>query len=334
MRPGQCAILVGTLSGLMTGACSVEGSVEGDTEEESRADVTRDEVSRASGHDDILAISSADTLASELLATDCSLASTVPGPEWEPDGLLRIPVVVHIIRDTGCATGNVSDALVASQIAVLNEDFRAIAGSPGAGGADTRIEFFLATQNPQGGPTTGITRSCNATWYRDRGDYWLSLAWDPTRYLNIYTNNANGARGYVPFLPADPAGSVGQTRDRVVINWLAFGRIGPFPPYHQGRTVTHEVGHYLGLFHTYFEGCGVATQPGCYTTGDRICDTQPNATFHKGCPANATGCGGIPAPIDNYMELTDDTCLTGFTAEQAQRMRCTLGTYRTALAQP
>jgi len=311
MRSKSAPVIV--LCGLVTvAACSVEG----------------EEARRASGHDDVLAISAPDALAIELAVSDCSLASTVPGPGWEPGALLRVPIVVHVIADDGCATGNVSDAAVASQIAVLNEDYRANAGA----GVDTRIEFFLATEDPQGAPTTGITRSCNTTWHRDRGDYWLSLAWDPTRYLNLYTNNANGARGYVPFLPADPAGDVGQPRDRVVVNFLAFGRNGPFPPYHQGRTATHEIGHYLGLFHTYYEGCGVADAPGCYTSGDRICDTQPNETFHKGCPADATGCGGTPAPIDNYMELTDDTCMTGFTAEQAQRMRCTLGTYRAGLA--
>lgn len=265
-------------------------------------------------------------------ASGCSFASTVPGPQWEPNNLLRIPIVVHVIADGTCADGNVSDATIASQIAILNEDFRALAGTPGAAGTDSKIEFFLAAEDPQGDPTTGVTRTCDTTWYRDRGEYWPALAWDPTRYLNLYTNSANGARGYVPFLPADPAAAVGQSEDRVVINWLAFGRNGPFPPYHQGRTVTHEIGHFLGLFHTYYEACGVADEPDCYTTGDRLCDTPPNATFHKGCPAGVTSCGGVPVPIQNYMELTDDVCMTGFTAEQVQRMRCTLGSYRPALA--
>jgi hypothetical protein len=268
------------------------------------------------------------------LVSDCSLASTVPGPQWQPVSVLRIPVVVHVIADGTCANGNIADAAVTSQIAVLNEDFRALAGTPGAGGVDSKIEFYLATVAPNGSPTTGITRHCNTTWYQDRGSYWLSIAWDPTRYLNIYTSSANGSRGYVPFLPADPAGTVGQSNDRVVINWLAFGRPGPFSPYHQGRTTTHEVGHFLGLFHTYYEGCGVQSSPSCYTTGDRICDTPPNATSHHGCPAGTTGCSGVPIPVWNYMELTDDTCMTGFTAEQVQRMRCTLATYRSTLAQP
>lgn len=263
--------------------------------------------------------------------SDCSLASTVPGPRWQPTTLLRIPVVVHIIADAGCTTGTVSDQTVANQITALNEDYRAKPGTPGQGGVDSRIEFELATTDPSGRPTTGITRDCNATWYQDKGSYWTSLAWDPKRYVNVYVNSAGGSRGYVPFLPADPAGTVGAGTDRVVINQLAFGRPGPFFPYNQGRTVTHEVAHYLGLFHTYFEGCGTATAPGCYTTGDRLCDTAPNATSHKGCPV-VSACGGVTAPVTNFMELTDDACMTGFTAEQVQRMRCTLATYRPSLA--
>src|SRR5687768_17442248 len=75
---------------------------------------------------------------------DCSLDQTVPGPQWEPDALLRIPVVVHVIMDTPCSQGNLSDAAVASQIAILNEDFRALPGTNGEKGVDSRIEFFLA----------------------------------------------------------------------------------------------------------------------------------------------------------------------------------------------
>ena len=325
MRAGSFPVLVlvlvlGAVVGVTGAACSIESDV--------------DEVEARPLADDVLSISDPRArAAAPLAASDCSLASTVPGPAWEPAETLRIPVVVHVIADSACATGNLTDAAVRGQIEILNEDYRALAGTPGAGGADTRIEFFLADEDPDGAPTTGITRSCNTTWLNDRGQYWLTLAWDPTRYLNLYSNNASGARGYVPFLPADPVAAVGQAQDRVVVNRLAFGPDGPFPPYHQGRTVTHEVGHYLGLFHTYYEGCGAAAAPGCYTTGDRLCDTAPNATFHKGCPAGATGCGGVPAPIDNYMELTDDLCMTGFTDEQAQRMRCTLATYRPGLAE-
>ncbi len=261
--------------------------------------------------------------------SDCSFSTNVPAPAYEPGKLLTIQVVVHIIMSSDCVEGAVSDELVHSQIEILNEDFLALLGSPGENGTDTRISFELASVDPQGNPTDGITRDCNDTWYADDGDYWETLSWDPLRYVNLYTNTASGARGYVPFLPAQDGGSrVGDIDDRVVVNWLAFGRNGPFPPHDQGRTATHEVGHFLGLFHPYFGGCGIATPPDCYSTGDLICDTQPDQMSHDKCPVGATSCGGFDVPIENYMELTDDLCMEGFTFEQAQRMRCTLQHYR------
>jgi hypothetical protein len=263
---------------------------------------------------------------------DCSLAATTPRPEYLPGELFTIPVVVHVILDSACSQGAMTDQQVADQIAVLNQDFQALPGSNGELGTDTRIRFVLATTDPQGNPTTGITRDCNTTWFNDGGAYFETLAWDPHRYLNLYSNSASGARGYVPFLPATDGGArVGGNDDRVVINHLAFGVGGPVPAHTLGRTATHEVGHYLGLYHPYFEGCGVATAPDCYQTGDRLCDTPPDAAAHDVCPIGATSCGGVEAPIHNYMELTDDPCLTEFTPEQAQRLRCTLIHYRPQL---
>jgi hypothetical protein len=117
----------------------------------------------------------------------------------------------------------------------------------------------------------------------------------------------------------------------VVINWLAFGRPGPTPPYDQGRTLVHETGHYMGLYHPYYNGCGVASVPACLTSGDLICDTPPDATSHHGCAVGQTSCGAFPIPAWNYMELSDDACMTGFTSHQARRIRCTLRFYRTQL---
>ena len=83
-------------------------------------------------------------------------------------------------------------------------------------------------------------------WYNDGGGYYFTLAWDTNRYLNIYTNTAGGALGYVPNLPQ--SGIAGDPADRVVINWLSFGRgSAGGQPYNWCRTCTHEVGHYLGL---------------------------------------------------------------------------------------
>lgn len=266
---------------------------------------------------------------------DCSISTSNPTADYDPSSLYTIPVVVHVIMDNACSQGAMTDERVESQIEILNEDFLALPGTNGAAGVDGQIQFVLASLDPDGNPTTGITRTCNTTWFNDDDPYYDSLAWDPSRYLNLYTNTASGARGYVPFLPAESGGAmVGTNADRVVINHLAFGRNGPFPPHDQGRTVTHEVGHFLGLFHPYFNGCGTATPPDCYATGDLLCDTPPDATSHDLCPVGATSCGGVPVPIENYMELTDDTCMTGFTLEQVRRMRCTLESFRPGLFAP
>ena len=183
---------------------------------------------------------------------DCSSSSTNPTTDYAPGSLLEISVVVHILMDNSCTNGVISDAMVQSQIDILNEDFLALAGSNGSGGNDAQVQFRLANETPTGQPTNGITRTCNTTYYNDGGNYWNTLAWDPNRYLNIYTNTAGGFLGYVPFLPADAGGTlVGDPRDRVVILWSAFGRDADVVPFDQGRTATHEIGHYLGLEHTF-----------------------------------------------------------------------------------
>ena len=259
--------------------------------------------------------------------SDCSLASTIVRPEYAPAGhpLYRIPVVVHVLRATN-GDGELTDATIQSQIDVLNEDFRARAGTLGQNGFDARVEFALARTDPNGQPTSGITRTTNNNWFNDLGNYYDTLAWDPARYLNIYTNTASGYLGYVPDLPA--GGIVGTNQDRVVVLWAAFGRNAPVgPPYDLGRTATHEIGHYLGLYHTFDFGCDSGD---CYLSGDRICDTNPEANPVFGCPSASLSCGGAD-PIHNYMDYTDDACYEEFTPEQVNRMRCTLVNWRTEL---
>jgi hypothetical protein len=253
---------------------------------------------------------------------DCTYGRTTIRPEYDPSvARYRIPVVVHIIQRTN-GTGSMPDSRVTSQIEILNEDFQALAGTNGAPGNDIQIEFYLATEDPNGNPTNGITRSTNTTWYNDGGAYYNTLAWDTNRYLNIYTNSASGALGYVPDLPQ--GGIAGSNADRVVILHSTFGRNAPFAPFNLGRTVTHEVGHYLGLYHTFDNGCGTSS---CYTTGDRICDTNAESSPTFGCPNSRSSCGG-PAPFHNYMDYSDDICMNQFTVEQNNRMRCSLLTYR------
>jgi Pregnancy-associated plasma protein-A len=262
-----------------------------------------------------------------LAPSDCGYNSTTINSAYDPGVVYTIPVVVHVLERTN-GQGHISAAIVQSQIDILNEDFRALPGSNGAPGVDGAIQFELASVDPSGAPTTGITYSVNNTWYNDGGSYWNSLSWDTNRYLNIYTNNAGGYLGYVPSLP-QTGGIVGSNADRVVCLWSAFGQNGPIgAPFNLGRTVTHEVGHYLGLFHTFDGGCATSA---CYSSGDLICDTARESQPTSGCNPNKASCGSLD-PIHNYMDYSDDACMNQFTNEQVNRMRCTLENWRPNLA--
>lgn len=252
--------------------------------------------------------------------SDCAYSSTNPTAAYSPAAgpVYRIPVVFHVIRRTD-GTGYISPAMLQSQIDILNEDFRALAGSNGAGGVDCRIEFVLA----------GYDYTTNNTWFRDRGTYYNTLAWDTNRYCNVYTNSAGGYLGYVPSLPQSGT-LVGTKADRIVVLWSAVGRNAPYgAPYNQGRTLTHEMGHYLGLYHTFQGGCGTSS---CYTTGDLICDTPAESTAHYGCSQTDSCSSSGVDPIRNYMNYTDDLCMNQFSEEQARRLRCTLTGWRPNLA--
>ena len=252
----------------------------------------------------------------------CAYTSTNPLPRYDPGATYHIPVVVHVIKHSD-GRGNVSAAQVQNQIDILNEDFRALAGSNGGNGTDGGIQFYLARVDPNGNPTNGITVSTNNSWYNDGGGYWNALAWDTNRYLNIYTNSASGALGYVPDLPQ--GGIVGSNSDRVVVLWSSFGLNSPIgPPFNKGRTTTHEVGHYFGLEHTFTGGCAGASN--CNANGDLICDTNPEAFPASGCPSSST-CGSSD-PTDNYMDYSDDLCMQRFTPQQINRMRCTIENWR------
>ena len=184
---------------------------------------------------------------------DCSFTSTTIQSEYNPGGgtLYRIPVVFHVISRTD-GTGNIADSLITSQIDILNEDFRAIAGTLGAPGTDTRIEFFLATEDPNGNATTGITRTTSNAYFTDPGpgafnDMKQALNWDTTRYLNIYSNDAAGNLGYATF----PQQDAGAYLDGVVLLHTSVGRnnagrrhLQPGPHRHpRGRALPRPVPH-------------------------------------------------------------------------------------------
>jgi Pregnancy-associated plasma protein-A len=249
---------------------------------------------------------------SNLLAapSDCTTGETVIQSEYWPSQAFTIPVVFHIIYKKD-GTGDIPDSRVINQVAVLNEDYRAIAGTLGGQGFDVKIQFELA----------GITRTENDKWFRDRGqesNYKNALAWDVNDYMNVYTNSASGYLGYAYY----PQDSAGEWWDGITLLYSACGgRDEGSPPYNQGRTLTHEAGHYFGLQHTFEGGCS-----NTYTSGDLIVDTNAESTAHYDCVQTET-CNS-PDPIYNYMNYTDDLCMYEFTSEQGNRAVCSLVNYR------
>lgn len=242
-----------------------------------------------------------------------------------------IPVVVHVIHLGG--TENISAAQIQSQIDVLNEDYRKMTGTNGDGaGVDTEIEFCLAKKNPLGKCTDGIVRinSAFANHQTHQRSALKDLSfWDNTRYLNMYVvKTINGSTlGYSSF-PGGPA-----NEDGIVVRHNYFGRIGTAAST-LGRTTTHEVGHWLGLYHTFNGGCGIDE---C-TDGDYVCDTPPAAAPNFGCPTTANTCSNeVPNVLDqisNYMDYSDDNCKSMFSLGQKDRAQTSLTTLRFDIWQP
>lgn len=243
-----------------------------------------------------------------------------------------IPVVVHVIQST--IVPKMPDAVVISQIDVLNEDYsRTNADTintpadflPVA--ADANVQFCLATIDPNGCPTTGINRLVNPALAQHNSDtdedaLKAFVQWDPHKYLNVWvpekiTTSVLGYATLPNWLAFDP------DHDGVVVSAQYFGR-GPGVPateYNLGRTLTHEVGHWLGLYHTFQNGCAGMNAANCATAGDRCCDTPPTASDNYGCPAVQNTCAESPVNmVDqtcNYMDYVDDRCMNMFSQDQA-----------------
>lgn len=246
--------------------------------------------------------------------------------------VLTIPVVVHVIYSSPLE--NISDAQVLSQIEALNRDYRRqnadAARTPRQFqdvAVDTKIEFCLVSQDPNGNPTNGIDRvSFSGAPFTER--YLNEVVkpvtiWDPSRYCNIWVCRlADNVLGFAQFPVSSGLTGVPNQRgtaqtDGVVIHYSVFGTTGTVsPPFNLGRTTTHEMGHWLGLRHTWGDGpCGI----------DDFCGDTPEAGGpHFNCQTGAFGCNGTLAMVQNYMDYSDDACMNLFTQEQKDRMRLVL----------
>ncbi len=259
--------------------------------------------------------------------------------------LYTLPVVVHVIHEGepyGTAS-NISDEQVISAIEALNEDFRRMAGTNGDGtGVDVEIEFCLAQRDPNGQPTTGIVRvnGSSVPLYADQGiessggggaveeSVKALSTWPRASYVNIWVVNeienndaGNGVQGYAYFPINNPI-------DGIVILHNAFGTVGTLKTNtNMNRTLSHEIGHYLGLYHTFHDTSVCGTESNCSTAGDRICDT-PATIQNPSCTSPA--CSGTQQ-VQNYMDYTPQTCQDMFTEGQKLRMRTTLETQRATM---
>jgi hypothetical protein len=278
------------------------------------------------------ALAELTTIAPAIAPGDCAMNATVINPDYIDGRTLIIQVVFHVIKRTD-GVGDISPAMLQSQLDILNEDFNALPGTLGAMGTNAKVKFVMARYKPDGTPTPGYEVITNDTYFDDPGSgggtnpMKNALNWEPSRYLNVYTNDANGLLGYATF----PQQSAGMPRDGVVVLWSSVGRNAPIQKYNLGRTLTHEVGHYLGLFHTFQGGC-TGTAP--YTSGDLIGDTVREQQPNYGCTPAASSCGTGNNPIENYMDYSDDACMTKFTVEQTNRLRCAIINYRRVNTEP
>jgi hypothetical protein len=264
----------------------------------------------------------------------------------EIGGIITIPVVVHVVY-SGQAIGiapNITDEQVESQIAVLNEDYRKMAGTNGDNsnpvGADIQIQFELAKQDPNGNPTNGIDRVslCQDSWSLDEIETTVKplSSWDPTQYINMWSVKFSDSTllGYAQFPNSSNLPGIGSLNgnantDGVVSNYTAFGSVdydnGSFllnPIYNLGRTMTHEIGHFLGLRHIWGDGTGdeATNSPDCVAT-DYCADTPKVGWEHYECGDFDTCPNelGVDMP-ENYMDYSPDSCMNIFTVNQKERI--------------
>ncbi len=242
-------------------------------------------------------------LAAEVNEAIAPLVESFLAQPLAPEADKLVDVAFHVV--TNGSTGAVSDARIADQIAVLNAAYQ------GKG-----FQFRLVR----------TTRTSNRSWFTGcygGGEMKMknALAYDVPNTLNIYScSPRNGILGY-SYLPATFP-EADKHHGVVVLHSSLPG--GSAVPYNLGDTATHEVGHYLGLDHTFANGCSAP--------GDSVADTPYEASAAFGCPGGRDTCSSAGLdPIENFMDYTDDACMDRFSSGQAARMQAQVATYKPSL---
>ena len=273
-------------------------------------------------------------LIEKMQSDENKLQNWIKNNNKEQSSVITIPVVVHVVYYN--SNENISDQQIFSQIDIINEDFRRLnadtINTPSAFqsvAADTEIEFCLASEDPSGNTTTGITRTTTSqsSFSTNDGVKYSSSggidAWNTSEYLNIWVCDLSGGLlGYAQF----PGGAASS--DGVVCDYAYFGNMGTATsPYDQGRTLTHEIGHWLNLRHIW----------GDSNCGNDFCgDTPEHSGSNYGCPnfpstSNCNGNGTAGDMFMNYMDYTDDGCMNIFTNDQKTRMIAAINNFRSGL---
>ena len=246
--------------------------------------------------------------------------------------VITVSVIFHVVWKE--AEENISDAQILSQLEVLNADFRALNDQSNVpvgfqdDVADAEIEFCLAQRLPDNSPTDGILRTQTDESLIGLKEvlYTASPAVDSDRYLNIWVADLGGGLNGTATFP----GSVSPDKDGIVIDPDFVGTVGTATesqPYHLGRTLTHEVGHYLNLYHVF----GTTTSGSCGS--DDFVEDTPNSenTYLGECPSGIEFSCGSSDMWMNFMYFTDDACMSMFTTGQKARMHATLNETRAGL---
>jgi hypothetical protein len=234
-----------------------------------------------------------------------------------PNGSITINVYFHVVSHSN-GTGNIPDSRFDNQINAMNEHYS---------GLDTPVYRGAASNTSFRFVRAGVTRDVNDSWYNAGPGSAAQTAMKNALHqgtaddLNFYTNSGGGYLGWATF-PNEYAGA--PLQDGVVCYWASLPGSN-YVPYNEGDTGTHEVGHWLGLYHTF--------QGGCTSPNDGVTDTPSERSPFFGCPTrNVDTCKGPNNPgidpVENFMDYTDDPCMYKFGLGQSDRADSMWATYR------